>query len=289
MARKHVLIKRRGFDLKLYATLFGILFLAVLLVKLGAGVMSLTSKDSTSPTFIEVPAPKNFIPAGSELRIEDFEMVKVPASSVTDNIITDRKAFKGVSAKTDLLAGQPVKSSSLVSSKKVSSVLQEKIPAGMRAMTLDVDATTSVEGWALPGSVVDILLVKPNGKTHLVAERVQIISVGGNLEGDPSNPNMAKTLTILVTQEQALAIASALPLGRLAFTLRGVSDEQFWKIRHFDADKLGSTASPTARLEGIVKFTDQNGKEMVYTLSDGKLIPAEVKELGPSSLGKNFK
>ncbi len=274
MAKRHLLIGKNRVNFKLYVTLFLLLVGLVLVVKL-ASIISQSKIENVS--FVAVPAPKTFIPAGSELSPDKFEIVKVPGNLVNENIVTDMKTFNNVQAKFDLMAGQPVKYSSLIPVVKTYSALQERIPEGMRAMTLSVDQTTSVEGWALPGSLVDVLLVKKDGKTQLVAEKVKILSLGGQLEGDPSSPGKAKTITILVSQEQALAIASAQPLGKLAFTLRGLDDEQNWQVTHFDPANIGVKPAPTARVEGMLKYKDESGRDVHYTILEGKLIPVEEK------------
>lgn len=276
MSKRNLVVSKNKTNLRLYITLIGVLVLGVFIIKVFS--MFFTKNYADSVQFVYVPAPKTFIPAGTELTADKFEMVKVPGQAVNEQIVTDMKTFKNVQTKVDLLAGQPVKFAALAPVAKVKSALQEKIPEGMRAMTLSVDPTNSVEGWALPGSVVDILLVKKDGKTQLVAEKVKILSLGGQLEGNPSSPSNAKTITVLVTQEQALAIASAQPLGKLAFTLRAADDEHTWQITQFDPSKIGSNKTATSRVEGVVKFKDASGKEVSYTVLDGKLIPVEEKK-----------
>lgn len=276
--RRRTVSARNKSDLKLYILGISVVAAALFMVKIIFSVSGLLAKQESNQ-LVFVPAPKHFIQSGAELEEDMFEMVQVPVNMVREDTITDPKSLVGLSAKVNLIAGQPVRASQVESSRKLASALQERIPAGMRAMTLSVDATASIEGWVMPGATIDVLLVRQNGITQVIAERVKVLSVGGQLESKIDTPTVAKTITLLVNQEQALAIASALPLGRLAFTLRGVQDDQTWRIKQFEADRLGAKEEPSYKLEGYVKFKDESGKESVYTVADGKLVAAEVKNL----------
>lgn len=75
-----------------------------------------------------------------------------------------------------------------------------------------VDATSSVEGWAGSGSLVDVLLIQKD-RTTVVAEKVKVLSSersSSPVEGGAS-PSVPSTATLLVTQEQCLAINTAIP------------------------------------------------------------------------------
>ncbi|MCS6961693.1 MAG: Flp pilus assembly protein CpaB [Deltaproteobacteria bacterium] len=277
MARKLMIVNKKRLDLRVVALIVLIVVGSVMVVKLFLTTFGSFFVARDVRQFIQVPAPKSFISAGTELNENHFEMVRVPVDFIKEDTVTDPRNFRGLTARVDLLAGQPVRLNQVEAAKKAASLLQEKIPPGMRAMTLNVDATSAVEGWVIPGSIVDILLVKPDGVTQVVAEKIKVISVGGQLETKSDAPTVSKTLTVLVSQEQALAIASAMPLGKLAFTLRGADDEHSWRIKQYDAEKIGTNTKATSKLEGIVRYKDDSGKEVVYTLSEGKLIPAEAR------------
>jgi Flp pilus assembly protein CpaB len=151
----------------------------------------------------------------------------------------------------------------------------------MRAMTVKVDATSAVEGWARGGSIVDVLLVEKN-RTTVIAEAVRVISAERSLS--PIDENVASgspatipsTVTLLVTQEQCLAINTAVPLGKIAFALRSAKDDAGWRDTRFSSDDFSDVKKPEgkAKVGGVVSFGSGAEKKQ-YALVDGSWIPAD--------------
>jgi len=156
-----------------------------------------------------------------------------------------------------------------------------RIPPGMRAMTVKVDATSAVEGWARSGSVVDVLLVEKT-KTTVVAEQVRIISAERSLSpveltrSVGNNSGVPSTVTLLVTQEQCLAINTAVPQGKIAFALRSAKDADHWRDTHFSSEDLLQTKKPAnkARIDGVISF-GEGAERKQYALVDGDWVPAD--------------
>jgi Flp pilus assembly protein CpaB len=152
----------------------------------------------------------------------------------------------------------------------------------MRAMTVRVDATAAVEGWARSGTVVDVLLVEKN-RTTVVAEQVKIISTERSLSTTTSSSTAAipTTVTLLVTQEQCLAINTAVALGRIAFALRSGADPDRWRDTHFVADDLNGSINKhaAARIEGAVTV-GVGGAKKNYALVNGRWVPSDAPPTG---------
>ena len=156
----------------------------------------------------------------------------------------------------------------------------ERIPPGMRAMTIRVDATSSVEGWAGSGSIVDVLLIT-HEKTSVIAEQVKVLSaerVVVPVEGAAS-PQVPSTVTLLVNQDQCLAINTAIPLGKIAFALRSPEDQDGWISAQYTAEKLrGRGALLEGDKSGISGFFSISGKKGAksFALSGGKWVETEI-------------
>jgi Flp pilus assembly protein CpaB len=152
----------------------------------------------------------------------------------------------------------------------------------MRAMTINVDATSAVEGWARPGTIVDVLLVTKE-RTAVVAEKVKILSAERSVApGDSATSNVPSTVTLLTTQEQTLAINTAIPLGKIAFALRSARDDADWGSTIFTPQQLkGDGGAEAARdaVTGYVAIRD-GGETRGYALSDGKWIESAVMPQG---------
>jgi pilus assembly protein CpaB len=219
------------------------------------------------------------VAAGTDLSRIDLEFVSYPRHQIPEGAITDPTLLSGYESSVPLPAQLPIFSANIRQIGSVSlNAVEEKIPPGMRAMTIKVDATTAVEGWAAPGSVVDVLLVQED-KTTVIAERVKILSAERSVEElQEGGPRVPSTVTVLVTQEQCLAINTAIPLGRIAFALRSSQDEDSWNSRTFTAANLNKTKKE-ASVSGFVSVRGEGGSRS-YALADGKWIVADSKPDG---------
>ena len=154
----------------------------------------------------------------------------------------------------------------------------ERIPPGMRAITVKVDATTAVEGWAVSGSVVDVLLVEKD-RTTVIAEQVQILSAERTVDQgrDIKSPHVPSTVTLLVTQQQALAINTAVPRGRISFALRSKQDEEQWLDKSFTSDRLHGKMNTAkhAVVKGFVEVHGKDGANKRFALTDGDWIRSD--------------
>ena len=170
---------------------------------------------------VEVPVPVQPVLAGTRVSDITFRRISYPRHQVPAGAVLDPGHLRDSISATVLPANMPLFAENF--SKRMPGInpVVERIPPGMRAMTIRVDATSAVEGWAGSGSVVDVLLVT-HDKTAVIAEQVKVLSaerVVTPVEG-ASSPQVPSTATLLVNQEQCLAINTAIPLGKIAFALR---------------------------------------------------------------------
>lgn len=234
--------------------------------------------------FIKVPVPREPIASGVKLDSVKFDFVTYPSSKIPEGAITDISLIVTRESAVPLPAKLPIFEQNLKDGNQSgTNPVEERIPPGMRAMTIKVDATIAVEGWAAAGSLVDVLLVQEE-KTSVVAEKVKILSAERSTtpydgEGAPSVPN---TVTLLVTQEQCLAINTAIPLGRIAFALRSSRDSDSWSDTIFTASNFnrGASGDKEAAVSGFVRVEGKEGESRSYALSDGKWIVADTKPDG---------
>lgn len=227
-----------------------------------------------------LPVPVEPVAAGTKVKDIRFRNVPFPSQQVPEGAITKIDEYIESQTLAALPANLPLFKANLSKNAHISNPVVESIPAGMRAMTVRVDATAAVEGWAGTGSQVDVLLVEKD-RTIVVAEMVKILSAERSVapvEGG-SAPNVPATVTLLVTQEQCLAINTAIPLGRIAFALRSTNDQDRWVSTKFTSDNLRGSAAVLTDKKGVITGyvsakTPQDRK--AYALSDGKWIQTEV-------------
>ncbi len=231
---------------------------------------------------VEIPVPSEPVAAGTRLKDIRWKTSAYPRHQVPPGAIYDTGSFLETFATVPLPAGLPVFRENLSAASYSINRVVERIPSGMRAMTMKVDATTAVEGWAGSGSLVDVLLIAKD-RTTVVAEKVKILSAERSTEPVEGvhAPSVPSTATLLVSQDQCLAISTAIPLGRIAFALRSSSDEDEWVDTVFTSDQLRSNPAADEKkktITGYLSVKDEDSR--AFALADGKWIPTDIKPAG---------
>ena len=217
----------------------------------------------TAANFRKVPWPRDSVPEGSAISIDEVE---------------------NMYALDDLTDSLPIRLSAL-SKTSPNFGIEENLPPGYRALGINVTATTSVESRASAGSHVDVLVTYIDPKdgqitTKLVAENAIVLSLGGEAsvperdDGTKSSSDMqVSTATLGVPFSDTLRIQTALALGRLSLVLRAKTDvvtpeKNTFRGKDFEERpeqrQLGRRAPKSG---GTVKFTGPNGEEQEMQLS----------------------
>lgn len=161
-----------------------------------------------------------------QLREEYWPRDKVPLGAVRN-----LEEIKEMYAKIVLHAGEPIRREDFQATPDMDNNISGKICRGCRAVTLEVDAMSSVEGHVTPGSHVDVMLTyldSSNGQntTRLVVENAEVISLGGSSrrenEGEPRPlaPKSSTTVTLATPLRNTMEILTAKTLGRISLVLR---------------------------------------------------------------------
>ena len=256
----------------------GRLLMLLVLVLVGIGLFlyfnTLKKEHYVAPvlasTFdqVQLLVPRELIKSGQKLDAHLLELRVFPSHLVPEDALTIISSNESFYALAPLPVGIPVSRRSVSSTAQAAlNPVLSSIPKGMRAMAVRVDATTAVEGGAGSGSVVDVLLIESK-HTILVAEDVKILSAERSTTPiDNSNaPAVPSTVTLLVSQEQCLAINTAIPRGRLALVLKGSEDHTAWSRRIMSYESLSpSLGRGRSKVAGVVIADSQK-----YALVDGR-------------------
>jgi pilus assembly protein CpaB len=108
------------------------------------------------------------------------------------------------------------------------------IPAGYRAVTVRVDDEAGIAGFLYPGTIVDVLaVINPGGGidqpiSKIVLQNIKVLASGSELDQRENGrePESVRTVTLLVTPEQAEALTLSSTEGRLRLALRSTTDQQ---------------------------------------------------------------
>lgn len=230
---------------------------------------------------VSVPVPIEPVSAGMILKDVRFTQVSFPRHQVPVGAVLEIKPFLASMAIAPLPANLPIFEKNLSMNPSASNPVIDRIPDGMRAITVKVDATGAVEGWASSGAIVDVLLVTGEG-TRVVAEKVRILSAARSVNPiqNSSSDRVPSTVTLLVTQEQALTITTAAPHGKITFALRSLGDQGRWAERRYDRERLHGRDSekPEERVEGFFRVEGEKARQ--YALRGGRWIRTEVVPAG---------
>jgi len=158
----------------------------------------------------------------------------------------------GSVARKAIVAGEPILASKLFK-RDEAGFMAGILKKGMRAVTINVNVSSSVAGFILPGDRVDIMLVhdkvkealrktrkaaKPtrgdgppppqplrvlNTTTETILRDILILAVDQALVSPEGNPAVAKTLTLELTPKQGEIITTARTMGQLSLVLRGLA------------------------------------------------------------------
>jgi pilus assembly protein CpaB len=178
--------------------------------------------------------------AGSLLKASDITTAliqpgKLPANALREST-TRPGDLNGTMLRRSLPAGEPFLGSDILRPAD-RGFLAAVLTAGMRAITVAVDAVSGTAGLIWPGDHVDILLTQTiDDATRPVGQRVAALTVLRDIRViaidqqlvEGATPGAAKfkpatTVTLEVTPDQAERIAVATRLGRLSLVVRSAA------------------------------------------------------------------
>jgi pilus assembly protein CpaB len=171
---------------------------------------------------------------GTKLTQQNTRLQNWPADSVPQGAFTsipevlknNRVALRA------MVPGEPVLASN-VSGTDGRATLAALLPAGMRAISIPVDAVNGVAGFVLPGTMVDVLLtrqIEGDGATNgdqradLILENVQVLAIDQQANDKEGKPKVGRTATLALSLFDAQRIAVAQRMGTLRLVLRKVED-----------------------------------------------------------------
>lgn len=194
------------------------------------------------------------IDVGTRLTPAMLKTIDWPSGSIPDGAFKDIALLDNRVVKVNLLRGEPLMEAKLAP-EGTAGGLSGVITDGKRAITVRVNDVVGVAGFALPGSLVDILVnIKDDHRnpiSKIVLEKILVLAVAQDLGRDESKPKVVNAVTLEVTPEQAERLDLARSVGTLSLVLRNQIDKS-----------LGATAGVrTQDLIGGRVIVDQSKPE----------------------------
>ena len=198
-------------------------------------------------TTVTLYSPIAEIVVGASLSGVELQEIMWPSDAIPDGAIQDLTELNGKYAKVNLPYGEPILRSQLTTA-PVDAVI--KINPGMRAVTIDINAKRSVEGWAMPGSHVDVILTyldQGELTSKLVVENARVLSTGGDastaeqrLAAGRRKLQVSNTVTLELSPSNALKIETAQQMGTLSLHLRADEDHRSGGVDEFQGKELSN-------------------------------------------------
>jgi pilus assembly protein CpaB len=165
---------------------------------------------------------------GSPLTPEMVKTIDWPSGSLPDGAVHDPASLEARVVKTALHRGEPILESKLAplgTKGGLSSIISE----GKRAVTVKVNEVIGVAGFALPGTLVDVMVNTKDEKdrpvSKIVLEQILVLAVAQEANRDATKPKVVSAVTLELTPEQAEHLDLARSVGNLSLVLRNQLDK----------------------------------------------------------------
>ena len=185
------------------------------------------------PETVKVLVAKTALGYGATLQQENLQWVEWPRAVVPPGSFTSVEALlgeKGDQRRIVLRAiepGEPILEGKITKFGE-SPRMSMNLGAGMRAVSIKIDAVSGVAGFVVAGDRVDILLTRTQqGQlvSSVILQDITIIAVNQSANSETTRARLGSTVTVEVNTVQAQKLALARQVGTLSLTLRGIIGE----------------------------------------------------------------
>jgi pilus assembly protein CpaB len=172
------------------------------------------------------------LPIGTMLTSADLTVANWPARAPLVGAFASPDELVNRGLVADMVANEPVIIAKLAPANSGAG-LPPTIPAGMRAISVQVNDVVGVAGFVTPGNHVDVVATisrQDNSMSRVVVSNVKVLAAGTKLDqqrtqtGEPRQSTAVVTLLVTPSDGERIALASI--EGRLHLTLRNPLDTE---------------------------------------------------------------
>lgn len=226
-----------------------------------------------TPTPVPVVVATRDLLAGEVIGPEDVLVRAVPAEARHPQALSSPEEAVGKVVRVPLLGGEPVLRGKLAET-PLPAGAAARIPTGKRALGVRVDEVVAAGGILRPGDRVDVVAVfdkQTYGKDAavLLLQNTVVLAVGGETEvslagkGEVTPPLEKKevspakgvafprTVTLLLTPEEAERVALAEKVGTLRLLVRAPGDQGVMELPEVTLSTLRETTAPQAQIIAV--------------------------------------
>jgi|SRR5581483_11892947 pilus assembly protein CpaB len=186
---------------------------------------------------------------GTKIEDKDVRYVHFPSSDLPQGVFHRKDKLLGRGVVLPISKGEFILTNKLAG-ENAGYGMPALIPPGMRAVSVRVNDTSSVAGFVLPGTRVDVLLTgNPEGanqqETTTVLENVAVLATGQKLERNAAGePQTTPVITLLVSPDDAQKLTLATNQGKIQLALRNPLDTKQQELAAARSDSLYKYAAP---------------------------------------------
>jgi pilus assembly protein CpaB len=174
-----------------------------------------------------------------ELTAQNIKLEEWPKKIIPQGALTKLEEVEGKRSRLKIYAGEPILSSKLLGADDMTGAAKD-IPPGYRVAHVKVDPISGSSNLILPGDRVDVLVFRqPNNSDQnataakIVLQDIKVFAVDTHTEteftaikDEQTEPMTAKTISLLVTPQQAVILHAASEIGgAVRLVLRNPEDD----------------------------------------------------------------
>jgi pilus assembly protein CpaB len=220
----------------------------------------------TAPIYVAV----HNINLGDPIDASMVSLQEWPKDKIPPGAISQLDDLKGRRPRAAIIQGEPILDGKLLKPGQLADPITS-IPKGYRLKTISVDATKSAAGLLSPGDRVDIqVFVKTGnhngtetGKSKVILQNIRVFAVDQTVQRSRDGGDehaIAKTISLLLTPEQATKMTLAEHLGEISLIPRNPDDEESASTMEFSSDDLLSDGGKSSRKDEQVLEKPQEQK-----------------------------
>ena len=167
---------------------------------------------------------------GTILTREDLEIIDWPSGNLPDGFFSQPGEVVGRGVIGEVRRNEPLLAEKLAL-KEAGGGLPITIPAGFRAVSVEVDEVIGVAGFTLPGTLVDVLATVMPGTnrsetvTRIILQKIRVLTADQSYQTDPEgDPVLVTVVTLLVKPQEAEVLTLAATEGKIQLALRNTLD-----------------------------------------------------------------
>jgi pilus assembly protein CpaB len=266
-----------------------IIFILVTSLKSGGSTAVVTKEEPTktatiNQTSVFLLAPEGEVAAGTKLSEVRFKKVEWPKVQMPEGAFTDASEVANLFAKTKLPAGIPIQRNNTTTQEESAEVATISLTPGNRAVSIEVDDTAGLEGHALPGTRVDIVLTysqSGNLVSNIIVQNARVLSYGGDTTPGATSmrerrpTRLSRTMTLDVSTQDALKIQTARQMGRLSLIMRAPEDDGASTATVSTAQDIAQSKSAKGTQPACSRGKIRMGGKEYIVGCDGSMSPVE--------------